>query len=266
MALTLYLLRHGETASSASGGFCGSIDPDLTPEGHLMAEDFGKAYAGHPFKAAYVSPMQRARKTATPLCTANGLEMNIRPGLSEVSFGEWEGKTNYGEWMWVSGTTGFNYETMTISEDVAEQADQALRNIQAAMEKGGFSLDDVVSVTYIFPRAEDFEPCWPLFRQYFDQSRPAATMISAGLLDPRIRIEIEVIGTGGEFIWQTSDEFDFSIQVDPKLHRSSLICNGMNQGHKSICLLDVPEGPWRARMSYTQQQGVNKQIRFMRVY
>jgi hypothetical protein len=81
-----------------------------------------------------------------------------------------------------------------------------------------------------------------------------------------VRIEIEVIGTGGEFIWQTSDEFDFSIQVDPKLHRSSLICNGMNQGHKSICLLDVPEGPWRARMSYTQQQGVNKQIRFMRVY
>lgn len=97
-----------------------------------------------------------------------------------------------GEWMWVSGTTGFNYETMTISEDVAEQADQALRNIQAAMEKGGFSLDDVVSVTYIFPRAEDFEPCWPVFRKYFGQARPAATAIIAALIDPRMKIEVQV--------------------------------------------------------------------------
>ena len=97
-----------------------------------------------------------------------------------------------GEWMWVSGTTGFNYETMTISEDVAEQADQALRNIRAAMEKGGFSLDDVVSVTYIFPRAEDFEPCWPVFRKYFGQARPAATAIIAALIDPRMKIEVQV--------------------------------------------------------------------------
>jgi len=97
-----------------------------------------------------------------------------------------------GEWMWVSGTTGFNYETMTISEDVAEQADQTFRNIQAAMEKGGFSLDDVVSVTYIFPRAEDFEPCWPVFRKYFGQARPAATAIIAALIDPRMKIEVQV--------------------------------------------------------------------------
>ena len=93
MSLNLYLLRHGETTASASGGFCGNIDPDLTPEGHLMAEDFGKAYQAHPFKAAYVSPMLRARHTAAPLCKAQGLEMQIRPGLSEVHFGEWEGKT-----------------------------------------------------------------------------------------------------------------------------------------------------------------------------
>jgi broad specificity phosphatase PhoE len=93
MTLNLYLLRHGETASSASGGFCGAIDPDLTPEGHLMAEDFGKIYAEHPFKAAYVSPMQRARHTAGPVCEAQSLSLNIRPGLSEVSFGEWEGRS-----------------------------------------------------------------------------------------------------------------------------------------------------------------------------
>ena len=97
-----------------------------------------------------------------------------------------------GDMIWVSGTTGFNYETMTISENVAEQADQTFRNIQAALEKAGSSLADVVRVTYIFPRAEDFEPCWPVFRKYFGETRPAATAIIAALIDPRMKIEIEV--------------------------------------------------------------------------
>lgn len=99
-----------------------------------------------------------------------------------------------GEWIWVSGTTGFNYETMTISEDVAEQADQTFRNIKAAMEKAGFSLADVVRATYIFPDAKDFEPCWPVFKKYFGEIRPASTMIAAGLADSRMKIEIEVTG------------------------------------------------------------------------
>lgn len=97
-----------------------------------------------------------------------------------------------GEWMWVSGTTGFNYDTMTILEDVAEQADQTFRNIIAAMEKAGFSLDDVVRATYIFPDGADFEPCWPVFRKYFGKARPACTAIVAALVDPRMKIEIEV--------------------------------------------------------------------------
>lgn len=97
-----------------------------------------------------------------------------------------------GDWMWVSGTTGFNYETMTISEDVAEQADQTFRNIEAAMAKAGFSLADAVRVTYIFPKAEDFEPCWPVFRKYLGETRPASTAIVAALIDPRMKIEIEV--------------------------------------------------------------------------
>lgn len=97
-----------------------------------------------------------------------------------------------GDWMWVSGTTGFNYEAMTISEDVVEQADQTFRNIMAAMEKGGFGLEDVVSVTYIFPRADDFEPCWPVFRKYLGETRPAATAIIAQLIDPRMKIEVQV--------------------------------------------------------------------------
>lgn len=99
-----------------------------------------------------------------------------------------------GDWIWVSGTTGFNYDTMTISEDVAGQADQAFRNIKAAMEKAGFSLEDVVRVTYIFPKGADFEPCWPVFAKYFGQTRPAATAMIAGLVDPRMKIEIEVTG------------------------------------------------------------------------
>ena len=99
-----------------------------------------------------------------------------------------------GDWIWVSGTTGFDYDTMTISEDVVEQADQTFRNIKAAMEKAGFSLDDVVRVTYIFPSAADFAPCWPVFRRYLGEIRPAATAIVAGLIDPRMKIEIEVTG------------------------------------------------------------------------
>ncbi len=99
-----------------------------------------------------------------------------------------------GDWIWVSGTTGFNYDTMTISEDVAGQADQTFRNIKAAMEKAGFSLEDVVRVTYIFPKGADFEPCWPVFAKYFGQTRPAATAMIAGLVDPRMKIEIEVTG------------------------------------------------------------------------
>lgn len=99
-----------------------------------------------------------------------------------------------GDMIWVSGTTGFNYETMTISEDVAEQAEQTFRNIIAAMEKAGFSLDDVVSATYILPDAADFEACWPVFRKYFGETRPSSMAIVAGLMDPRMKIEIQVTG------------------------------------------------------------------------
>lgn len=97
-----------------------------------------------------------------------------------------------GDWVFVSGTTGFDYATMTISEDVAEQAEQCLKNIEAALEQAGAAFADVVRVTYVLPDAADFEPCWPVLRRYFGEVRPAAMMISAGLADPRMRIEIEV--------------------------------------------------------------------------
>jgi len=97
-----------------------------------------------------------------------------------------------GEWIFVSGTTGFDYRAMTISDSLTEQTEQALKNIQAALEQAGASLRDVVRVTYILPRGEDFPQCWPILKRYLGEVRPAATMISAGLADARMRIEIEV--------------------------------------------------------------------------
>jgi enamine deaminase RidA (YjgF/YER057c/UK114 family) len=99
-----------------------------------------------------------------------------------------------GEWIFVSGTTGFNYAAMTISEDVGEQAEQTFLNIQAAMEKAGFSLADVVRVHYILPSASDFPACFPAMRKHLGDVRPAATMLVSGLVDPRMKIEIEVTG------------------------------------------------------------------------
>jgi len=97
-----------------------------------------------------------------------------------------------GSWVFVSGTTGFDYATMTIGDDIVAQADQCLRNIEAALAQAGATLADVVRVTYIVPKADEFRECWPVLRKHFGDVRPAATMISAGLIDPRIRIEIEV--------------------------------------------------------------------------
>ncbi|MDB5809237.1 MAG: endoribonuclease family protein [Betaproteobacteria bacterium] len=97
-----------------------------------------------------------------------------------------------GDWILVSGTTGFDYATMSISDDVVEQAEQCLKNIAAALKQADASLSDVVRVNYIFPNGADFEPCWPVFRKYFGETKPAATMIAAGLLDLRMKVEIEV--------------------------------------------------------------------------
>lgn len=97
-----------------------------------------------------------------------------------------------GDWIFVSGTTGFDYATMTISDDLAEQTEQCLRNIESALTQAGSSLRDVVRVTYVLPNGADFPKCWPVLRRHFGQVRPAAMMICAGLSDPRMQIEIEV--------------------------------------------------------------------------
>ena len=97
-----------------------------------------------------------------------------------------------GDWVFVSGTTGFDYATMAISDSPAVQAEQCMKNIQAALKQAGADMADVVRVHYIVPNVADFEPCWPVMAKYFGDVRPAATMFSAGLIDKRMKIEIEV--------------------------------------------------------------------------
>jgi enamine deaminase RidA (YjgF/YER057c/UK114 family) len=97
-----------------------------------------------------------------------------------------------GDWVFVSGTTGFDYSNMTISDSLHEQTEQCLKNIEAALSEAGASLRDVVRVVYVLPHGGDFPKCWPVLRKYFGDVRPAAMMISAGLSDPRMQIEIEV--------------------------------------------------------------------------
>src|SRR6185295_20169855 len=95
------------------------------------------------------------------------------------------------DWIFVSGTTGFDYASMTIPDGLLEQAEQCLMNIQAALSEAGASLADVVRVIYVLPDGSAFPQCWPVLRKYFGEVRPAAMMISAGLADPRMKIEIQ---------------------------------------------------------------------------
>lgn len=97
-----------------------------------------------------------------------------------------------GDFVFVSGTTGYDYATMTIADDVVAQADQCFRNIAAALAQAGCTLDDVVRVLFIVPRREDWQPCWPVVKKYFGKARPASTLIHAGLQTDAMRIEIEV--------------------------------------------------------------------------
>ena len=111
---------------------------------------------------------------------------------------EYESKIGYsravvdGDYVFVSGTTGYNYETMSIADSAPLQAEQCFKNIENALREAGSSLDRVVRVHYIFPDKSDFEPCWPILNKYLGKARPAATMFVAGLLDDQMKLEIEV--------------------------------------------------------------------------
>ena len=96
-----------------------------------------------------------------------------------------------GNMIFVSGTTGYDYQSMTISEDIREQTEQCIKNIDKALREADSSLADIVRLTYILPDGTQFEKCWPVLKKYFGKVRPAATMISAGLANEQMKIEIE---------------------------------------------------------------------------
>jgi 2-iminobutanoate/2-iminopropanoate deaminase len=127
---------------------------------------------------------------------ANGESVMPRKLISSGS--SFERTTGYsravvdGEWVFVSGTTGFDYRTMTIEPGVVAQARQAFRNIEMALAEAGAGLADVVRVHYYLPRAEDWPEAMPVLGEVFGNIRPAATALICGLVDPRMRIEIEV--------------------------------------------------------------------------
>jgi enamine deaminase RidA (YjgF/YER057c/UK114 family) len=97
-----------------------------------------------------------------------------------------------GDWIFVSGTTGFDYSTMTIADDIESQTEQCFKNIITCLKDADSDLNDIVRVLYIVPKANEFERCWPILRKYLGNIRPAATMLSSGLADPRMKIEIQV--------------------------------------------------------------------------
>ncbi|KAH6895802.1 Endoribonuclease L-PSP/chorismate mutase-like protein [Thelonectria olida] len=102
-----------------------------------------------------------------------------------------------GEWVFVSGTTGYDYKTGAISDDVSEQADQTFKNINAALKSAGSSMADVVRVRYILPDRDDFSKTWPVLQKWLGKVRPAATMVQSGLMKDEMKIEIEVTAMKG---------------------------------------------------------------------
>ncbi|MEM8780839.1 MAG: histidine phosphatase family protein [Cyanobacteria bacterium P01_G01_bin.49] len=144
MSLKLYFLRHGETTSSKTGTYCGSLDIDLTEEGTKMAEDFAKTYQDTSWQAVYCSPLKRAIATAKPLCDRLNVEMQSRNGLREIYYGEWEGKTpvevnrdfhdDYVRWLADPGWNAPNGGEKGI--DIARRSSEVLEEIEGTHQSG----------------------------------------------------------------------------------------------------------------------------------
>ncbi|SMF12998.1 Enamine deaminase RidA, house cleaning of reactive enamine intermediates, YjgF/YER057c/UK114 family [Alteromonadaceae bacterium Bs31] len=96
-----------------------------------------------------------------------------------------------GDYVFVSGTTGFNYSNMTISDNVAEQAEQCFINIENALKQADSAISHIVRITYILPDRRDFEACWPVLRKWLGEVKPAATMFEARLLQDEMKVEIQ---------------------------------------------------------------------------
>jgi enamine deaminase RidA (YjgF/YER057c/UK114 family) len=140
-----------------------------------------KARAGSPKR----SPVRRAKRKLI----SSGSSFEKEVGYSRA--------VAVGQWVFVSGCTGYDYKKMTISDDILEQTEQCFRNIEEALAQAGAGLKDVVRATFILPDGSQFPKCWPILRKYFGEVRPASTMISAGLANERMKIEIEVTALRG---------------------------------------------------------------------
>lgn len=96
-----------------------------------------------------------------------------------------------GDWCFVSGTTGYDYETMIMPEDILEQTSNCLSTIEAVLEEAGFSVSDIVRVRYYITDAGNAEKIFPVLGEAFGETRPAATMVVCDLIKPEMKIEIE---------------------------------------------------------------------------
>ncbi|MDV3349148.1 histidine phosphatase family protein [Leptothoe sp. LEGE 181152] len=144
MSLSIYLLRHGETTHSQTGGYCGALNPELTPAGMEMAQAFADAYGAMDWTAVFTSPMKRTMATAKPLCEALGMTPQLREGLKELQYGAWEDRSqdevkqlygpDYNRWMtepaWNPPTGG---ET---SLQIASRANTVIAEIKETYETG----------------------------------------------------------------------------------------------------------------------------------
>jgi enamine deaminase RidA (YjgF/YER057c/UK114 family) len=125
--------------------------------------------------------------------TSSGVHQRIFDGT------DFESKIGYsravitGPWVHIAGTTGLDYQSLELPEGVIEQAEQCFRNLSGVLKRADATWADVVMVRYILARRDDFSKCWPIFREYLADVRPAATMYVAELADPKVLFEMEVI-------------------------------------------------------------------------
>lgn len=144
MSLNLYFLRHGETTHSQTGGYCGFIDPPLTPSGLEMAQAFANAYKQLPWAAIFTSPMKRTLATVRPLCEAVNMEPQLREGLKEIDYGQWEDKTpayvkeHYAEdfWNWNRDPAWNSPTGGETAMQIANRASLVISEIEENFESG----------------------------------------------------------------------------------------------------------------------------------
>lgn len=184
-------MEHPQEVVGLIERFLGSDVPPVThrdEDGHSLKEVNRRT----PRCPAPVDPAPRARRSGAERQTSPMTRTRISQGsVFEEQIGYSRAVVD-GRWVFVAGTTGYDYTTMTISDDVVQQARQTLANIDEALSRAGSCAADVVRVHYLLPDAADFEPCWPVLREYFAAALPAATMMVVGLASPAMKIEIEV--------------------------------------------------------------------------